>query len=47
MAPILFLVLYLAIPTGLATLALFDCRPAEQEAREPIKIFARKERRSR
>jgi hypothetical protein len=45
--PTLFMVLYLAVPIGLAMLALFDCRPAEEEAREPIKVFARRERRSR
>jgi hypothetical protein len=44
---ILFMVLYLAVPLGLATLALLDCRPADEEAREPIKVFARRERRSR
>ena len=47
MTPILFIVLYLAAPTGLAALALLNCRPVNREALEPIKIFVRKERRLR
>lgn len=47
MGSILFLVLYLAAPMGLATLALFGRQPTEEEAREPIKVFANDGRRPR
>jgi hypothetical protein len=48
MASILFIVVYLAVPMGLATLALFGRQPLiEEEAREPIKILAHEERRPR
>jgi hypothetical protein len=50
MTSIQFIVLYfayLAVPMGLATLALCGRRPAEEETLEPTKILACKERRPR
>jgi len=40
--PILFIVLYLAVPIGSCALALLGCRPADEEALG-INVSARKE----
>src|SRR5579862_7765829 len=40
---VLFMVLYLAAPLGLATLALFGEEPREEDSFQPIRIPARSE----
>ena len=47
MASILFFFFYLAVPMGLAALALLGCRSSNEEVLEPIKILTRKERQLR